>query len=266
MNSLHEAGTPKGYTKWEAGWYYWVELGAIVAWLAAFAGTLWRLAPRFSASPWLIVWTAILGYVAADFLSGFVHWAGDTWGSDRTPVVGRTLISGFRAHHVDQKGITRHDIVDTNGNNCLFALLPMLALLVAPLSHPLIVALASFLAFTSLWTMATNQIHKWAHQDSVPRVVSWLQRAGLILHPEHHTHHHAAPYLVRYCITVGWCNPVLDRIGFFRNLEKLIHAVTGVVPRGTNGEAETFGVFGEVVAPPAESAATPPERIRATAQ
>ena len=41
---------------------------------------------------WLGAWTA-------DLVTGVVHWACDTWGSTRTPVVGGTLIRAFREHH-----------------------------------------------------------------------------------------------------------------------------------------------------------------------
>jgi ubiquitin-conjugating enzyme E2 variant len=100
--------------------------------------------------------------------------------------------------------------------------------------------------------MVTNQIHKWAHlpAEKLSPTLRALQRGNLILSPEHHDRHHAEPYLSHYCITVGWMNPVLDGLGFFRGLERVLSAVTGAVPREANGEAEEFGVYGEVVVPP----------------
>ena len=233
------------------GGYYWVEAAAIAAWGGLFGWSLWRLAPQAVEYPWWALAMIPLGYVAADFLSGFVHWAGDTWGSYQTPIVGRALISGFRDHHVDELGITRHDFVDTNGNNCFVALPAMIFLVVVPLSNPWIVALCAFLTSTALWTMVTNQIHKWAHlpPEKVPAYLKKLQEWRIILHPEHHNRHHAAPYLSHYCITVGWLNPVLDGVGFFRGLERAIQAVTGSIPREKNGEAQEFGVYGEAIAP-----------------
>jgi ubiquitin-conjugating enzyme E2 variant len=52
-----------------------------------------------------------------------------------------------------------------------------------------------------------------------------LQRAGLILSPEHHAVHHAAPRDKYYCITVGWMNPVLEKVRFFRFLEAAISRI-----------------------------------------
>jgi ubiquitin-conjugating enzyme E2 variant len=68
-------------------------------------------------------------------------------------------------------------------------------------------------------TVATNQFHKWAHEDVPPRVARLLQRAHLILRPQHHSQHHTAPHLTDYCIANGWLNPLLEKIKFFGRLE-----------------------------------------------
>ena len=82
------------------------------------------------------------------------------------------------------------------------------------------------MAFLSLFIVATNQFHKWAHADNPPRVAVRLCSAGgLILSPEHHNIHHAAPHDQHYCITVGWMNPILDKTGFFRICETIVGRV-----------------------------------------
>jgi ubiquitin-conjugating enzyme E2 variant len=151
------------------------------------------------------------------------------------PVLGRALIRPFREHHVEQKAITRHDFVETNGANCLVSIPVAVICLAIPLgagpwqSARLFVTI--FLGAMILWVMATNQFHKWSHTDAPPTVIRWLQRLHLVLPPAHHALHHTPPFNRYYSITVGWLNWPLDRIGFFPALERLVTAWFGQVPR-----------------------------------
>src|SRR5262245_56379669 len=70
-------------------WHRALEILGITAFFALSAWLLWRLGDYERPSQlWLVGAAAFLGYVAADFASGFVHWLFDTWGSIYTPVVG----------------------------------------------------------------------------------------------------------------------------------------------------------------------------------
>ena len=189
-------------------------------------GYAWSLAAVF-----LLV---VVAYLAADLLSGFVHFLADNFGSADTPVIGTNFIGAFREHHVDPKGITNHDFVDTNGNNSLVSLPIMLAVwLFVPIettawgSH-----FGTFSLLLCLAVFLTNQFHKWAHMDEPPKVVGRLQNSGLILSKEHHDVHHESPYDTYYCITVGVWNPLLDRTRFFERTERFLRRVfPGTDPR-----------------------------------
>ena len=53
----------------------------------------------------------------------------------------------------------------------------------------------------------------------------------LIISFRQHAKHHQPPYVRNYCIAIGWLNPLLEGIRFWRGLEWLIWKLTGAVPR-----------------------------------
>lgn len=180
---------------------------------------------------WILAGAAVAGYVAADLVSGVVHWIFDTYGSEDTPVLGRGFIRPFREHHDDARAMTRHDFIETNGNNCIASLPVLAATCFVPTDGGLGLATVAFLLFTSLGVLATNQFHKWAHVDDPGRLVRLLQRWHLILPREHHGVHHTAPFATYYCITTGWLNPLLRATDFHRRLEHGITAVARISSR-----------------------------------
>jgi ubiquitin-conjugating enzyme E2 variant len=166
---------------------------------------------------------ALLGWLAADLVSGLVHWWADRVASEETPLLGPLFVRPFREHHVDPTGICRHDFLATNGNTCLAAL-PALAaaclwLPAEPRNAAELAALAAALSL-ACFACLTNQIHQWAHRSRVSAAVRWLQRRRLILPPEHHAGHHRPPCASHYCITAGWLDPLLERAGLFPALER----------------------------------------------
>jgi plasmanylethanolamine desaturase len=221
-----------GYT----GWFRWVEISSIVSFWALMAVMVWRVWPHAGTSPWL-VWSAVLvGFLLADFTSGFVHWLADTWGRTDMPVIGKALLRPFREHHVDPKAMTHHDYIETNGANCMISLPWAVGAAVMPYDRGSTwyhwclwgsVAIASMIFFV----MMTNQIHKWAHFDKPPVVVGWLQKLHLILPPEHHQIHHTPPFNSYYSITTGWLNWPFMKLRIYPTIERIVTSLTGVIPR-----------------------------------
>jgi len=228
------------------------EIGVSCVAVSLFSWLIFRLVVSPTISGWWIPLALLIGILAADFVSGFAHWAFDSWGSLDTPVVGKLAIRTFREHHVDQKSITRHDFIETNGHNLgLSAVVSSTALVVLRGDHPTFNATFAgmCLAAMAVFVGMTSQIHKWSHQDRPSAPIRLLQRAHLILTPEHHAIHHAPPYDKNYCITMGWMNGPLRAIRFFSTLERVITAVTGAIPRVDDiGEKEALAAAAKLAA------------------
>lgn len=162
------------------------------------------------------------GLIAADFVSGTVHWFADTFGDESWPILGASLIRPFREHHVDPASITRHDFIETNGSSFLLVGISWFSiyfLLRGTVDQITLGAVAPALLFLCM----TNEIHKMAHLagESQP----WhraLVRMGLVLSANAHRAHHSGKFNSHYCITTGWLNNGLERIRFFNSIEILI--------------------------------------------
>lgn len=199
---------------------------------------LWFLVLYFRVqSLHIILASTFAGILTADFASGLVHWAADTWGSVDIPIFGRAFIRPFREHHVDPTGITRHDWVETNGDNCMLTVIPLLLTLRNFAIMPEDEILQNYwwscyVFFLALFVTLTNQIHKWSHTYfGLPPWVEALQKYRIILPKQHHRIHHVSPHETYFCITTGWLDYPLEKIGFWRKLEATITRWTGLIPR-----------------------------------
>lgn len=167
--------------------------------------------------------TALLGAAALvlmDLLSGFVHWAADTWGRQDFPVLGPMFLRPFREHHTDPLAIVRHSFLERSGNTCWLAIAVLVPCLAAP------AAWGTFITFLASFGVATNNAHAWAHGGPS----GWHRLAQLVfLSPRHHDAHHVAPHTRNYCVLTGWWDPVLNPL--WGLLESVVTRLTGAVPR-----------------------------------
>jgi plasmanylethanolamine desaturase len=207
-----------------------IEICALIA-----AGTLLlaNIHHIVAAALWWHWWSPLVlvaATLAADLVSGVVHWTADTWFSETMPFLGRRFLRPFRVHHVNPHDFLRRDAVDCNGDVAMLNVPILLVALLLPeagAGGAISLALTAFAAIS----LPTNQVHQWAHMPSPPSFVRWLQRHGFILGIEAHAEHHRDPHVTNYCIATGWCNRWLTATGFFPTCERLITHVTGLQPR-----------------------------------
>ncbi len=214
-------------------WFRKIEWIALVLFFILVSSLFYKIVLHFYEIKTLLFPALLLGWVGADIASGIIHWAGDTWGSADTFILGPALIRPFREHHVDAKAMTRHDFVETNASCALGGIPILVASLLVPFqtAHWLFVFLDLFVFFLMLFVLMTNQIHKWCHQDHPPKGIGFLQKYKILLNPKHHNIHHTPPFNTYYCITTGWMNWILYKIQFFPTMEKIITKMTGAIPR-----------------------------------
>lgn len=209
-----------------APWWGVVDAAAILGFCALlFAHALdWFEAHRDLRGATLLLVSLPVGIALADFATGLVHWIGDTFFEEDTPLVGARWIHPFREHHRDPLAITRHGPLEVSGNNCLLLVgVLVTARSLGPGLQSALEALAWGIVLVFCAAVAiSNQLHRWAHAPRCPGAVQWLQRRGLVLSPEAHDRHHDGRHDRAFCVTTGWCNTVLDRISFFARLERRV--------------------------------------------
>lgn len=186
--------------------------------------------------PWWIV-ALFVGLFFADFFSGFVHWATDTWFDER---VSCRVVSIAREHHIYPQHIVGYTARDYLGYSCWPTFLvmgPIIAMLTLVLQFSTGVYFAAVISNIVILVMAFGTYaHRLGHTRSKSRFIEILQRYRLLNSLAYHGLHHTGQHDGRYSVINGWADEILDRIGFWRVIENLIHAMTGMEPRRNDKE------------------------------
>lgn len=92
-----------------------IEAVALTLFSLLIAALVWNLSMKRT-GVWIPVSGAILGGLAADLVSGVVHWFCDNFFREDSLLVGRMLIRPFREHHRNPLGMTSHCFLELMGN------------------------------------------------------------------------------------------------------------------------------------------------------
>jgi hypothetical protein len=180
-------------------------------------------------------WTSLMaalvvGYFLADLASGAVHWVIDTWLDERTLGRGIAITREHHTHpdHVHGYGFLEFASLGSAPSAVVFGSAFAITALcpVSALAYALVV-----LWFVgSLCLLFGMSFHNLAHRPAGSAIMRLAQRLHLVCPPAHHWVHHR-DHTVHYCVVNGWANYVTDDLHLWRGLERLIGAVTGMVPR-----------------------------------
>ena len=206
----------------------------LVGWCASWL----LLNARETSVSWPVLTALVVaGLFLGDLFTGFVHWGTDTWFDE---VQLTRVVSIAREHHLFPHHIVGYGFRDYVGYTSWPAVLffgPILPWLLV--SEPSTLIFGSVLVCGEICVLSFfgTHFHRFGHRRSDNPLVRFLQRAHLLITPQYHSlHHEGTTHETHYCVVNGWANVVCDAIGFWRGLEKLVHRLTGAVPRHNDKE------------------------------
>ncbi|VWX62560.1 fatty acid desaturase CarF family protein [Sphingorhabdus sp. 109] len=175
----------------------------------------------------IVAFHLLIGWLIADLISGIVHWIEDRILWVGMPLISKSVVEPNRLHHEDPRFFLDQTIWQRGGTTW-FATAALAGLWLW------------LIGFSFIWLSAlaggllTAEIHAMAHRGNettgFPRV---LQQIGIIQSPSHHAGHHSRAMDTRYCTLTDFLNPLLDWIGVWPALEKILTTI-GLEPnRGT---------------------------------
>jgi ubiquitin-conjugating enzyme E2 variant len=171
----------------------------------------------------IILLQTVIAVLAAELAAGAVHWFEDAYVREDTPVLGNIMARANIIHHHYPRYFTRHTWLESSWDlMCLAAVFVLGAWLLGLLTWP--VWLFAILSANA------NEMHKWTHRTPAEngRVITFLQRTGVLQTARHHALHHTDPKNSHYCTITNVLNPVLDGIGFWNGLEWILAGTFGL--------------------------------------
>jgi len=163
-----------------------------------------------------------LTVIIADFVSGFVHWFEDTYGTEETPIWGKWIVKPNLEHHVHPAAFTKKSWLESSWD---LTLISGAIVLVCYWCNSLTWHVWLFAVLSA----NANQLHKYVHMPArkVPFIVRFLQKIGLFQKPKHHAVHHSGKKDQSYCVLTPYTNWMLDAVYFWRILEFVLKPILG---------------------------------------
>lgn len=180
--------------------------------------------------------------LSADLITGHAHWAEDAYCTDNTKnnfwlhIVGKHVCDPNIEHHLLPNQIADSPFFVRNWVTFVIAGVASLAAFLLGFSWPVLL--------TIVLSGFANEVHTWNHirDADMNSIQRFFRDAGLIQSKQQHMKHHKPPYMNNYCVMISFNNAWMDRIGYWRFLEKIVEKTIRIKPRGIrNGIGENNG-------------------------
>jgi plasmanylethanolamine desaturase len=162
-------------------------------------------------------WRIVACLAIADFLSGFFHWLEDAYGHPDWPLTGGWITRPNILHHHNPGYFTRHSWLKS-------AEVLLLMGSVAVVGTYFLGCLTWMTWLVVLIGVNANELHKWAHRSRAEngRLITALQRIGVLQSPAHHANHHRDHKNTHYCVVTNYLNPILDALRIWDCFEVVV--------------------------------------------
>ena len=172
----------------------------------------------------------IIGFLLADFLSGFFHWFEDTYLNYCTNIpVLSTVSKDNELHHYFPRSIIAYSYLE-HIQVTLFLTIIIIGIIFICDKKFVFRYKYLFISLACFSTIA-NIIHRYAHMRQCENfaAITLLQKTGILCSHEHHSIHHEKSD-EKYCVISECNNAILDRLYFWRALESIVYLITGIAP------------------------------------
>ena len=144
-------------------------------------------------------------FIVTDLLGAFGHWLMDSYGSPKTPILGKYIFEPNIHHHSEPSELIEHNWIELISTS-LFPTMILSGIVCLIWEINWQVLLGTFFLANA------NLIHKWCHsnKEEKPRVIFLLQKAKVLQTPEHHALHHLGNQDRYYAAFTNLTNPVLE--------------------------------------------------------
>ena len=165
----------------------------------------------------------IFGYLLSDFIMGLYHWFKDSYFSPLTPFIGKIFIWNSRLHHIKPRYITTFSNKEIFLNSFIWTSIWAIPMIIYKF-NPFTITLYSLISVNDI-------IHKYAHQEEKPKIISLLQKYYILQTYEEHQLHHLIPHSNYYCPISPHLNIILEKIRFWKSMEFIIEKTIRIKAR-----------------------------------